>query len=648
MKIPYRPDVDGLRAVAVLSVLGFHAFPEFFPGGYIGVDIFFVISGYLITSILAAELRQGQWSLAGFYARRILRIFPALFLVLLAVLLFGWHTLLAHEYSQVGKHVAMGAGFVANFAFWFEAGYFDRASELKPLLHLWSLGIEEQFYILWPLLLWGLWRLHAGGRAVFWRPQRSALLLGLASFVAAMALVFLDRTQAFYSPLPRAWELLAGAVLALRNGQGHDIFLRLRSGAWQAGALGLIVAGVLLLRPEYPFPGALALVPVAGAFVLVAADSAKGGFSQTLLSSRFMVRIGLISYPLYLWHWPLLSYARIIEGQEPSAYVRGLLLLLSLVLAALTFVLIEKPVRRLPRRWAIALLMLLLTLVGALGGNVYHRDGMERIRHKRIIQMDERLAADFVDFEKTGLIGEAGCDQPFRFPERDVCLVARPGAPVTAVVLGDSHAVHAFWGLAKAFEPLQINLKAVGKGACVPFLGYARPGDLDACQPHVDRTLQFIASSPDIRKVAIVFRGRYLKPDASEEAMQAFAAGLDATLGLLTRAGKQIYYFLPVVEPGFDPRLCVGSLPLGRKPPGSCVISQADDERKTAALRRVVARVVSKFPEVRIVNPNEAFCSDGQCPIVQQGHSLFKDDNHISHFGSLQSGQILNRHTESR
>src|SRR6185436_1573279 len=154
----YRPDIDGLRAVAVLSVVGFHAASRFVPGGYVGVDIFFVISGYLITSIIARQLNQGRFSLVDFYARRCKRIFPSLIIVLLAVLAYGWLVLLPNEYERLGEHIAAGAGFVSNFVFWRESGYFDKVAESKPLLHLWSLGIEEQFYLLWPPLLILAWK----------------------------------------------------------------------------------------------------------------------------------------------------------------------------------------------------------------------------------------------------------------------------------------------------------------------------------------------------------------------------------------------------------------------------------------------------------------------------------------------------------
>ncbi|MEO8298688.1 MAG: acyltransferase, partial [Burkholderiales bacterium] len=201
----YRPDIDGLRALAVVAVVCFHAFGV--RGGFVGVDVFFVISGYLITGILLRDLSLGRFSIARFYARRVRRIFPALTVVLLATLVAAWFLLWSDELQQLGKHTAAGAGFVANLMYWNEAGYFDRASEAKPLLHLWSLGIEEQFYIVWPLLLW----LAARSRLpIAW----VTLLLCVASFVWNVVQLPHDPTAAFYSPLGRAWELLAGAAVA--------------------------------------------------------------------------------------------------------------------------------------------------------------------------------------------------------------------------------------------------------------------------------------------------------------------------------------------------------------------------------------------------------------------------------------------------
>lgn len=633
MQITYRPDIDGLRAVAVIAVLGFHAFPEWLPGGFIGVDVFFVISGYLITSILIKEHDHGVWSIGAFYARRILRIFPALLLVLLACLYAGWHVLLADEYKQLGKHVAAGAGFVANLALWFEAGYFDRASELKPLLHLWSLGIEEQFYIVWPLLLWATWKGHVKLRS-------TAVWLALASFLLASVLVYVDHTQAFYSPLTRAWELLGGALLALWGPRISSALPSHVSERLRWAALLAIVLTLLRLESTDPFPGLRALIPVLAAVALIAVP-ASHGLAYRWLASKPMVWVGLISYPLYLWHWPLLSFARIMLGETPSAGLRCLLLGASLALAAGTYWVVERPLRRLPRRWVVGALLILMVLLGTIGANVFHRDGMERIRYKRIIQISESALQDFIDFEKTGLITDAQCEQPFLFPEKKVCLTHQPSQPVTAVVVGDSHAVHAFWGLADAMARQGLNLKVMGKGACVPLLDHVSQDDLFHCQPHMNQTLQAVAADPTVVAVALVYRGRYLPANANPAQVQAFGEKLDRTLALLTESGKTVYYWLPVVEPGFDPRLCMGTLPWGRQPPRPCIIDASLDGQSTVLLRQVVAEVGARHPAVRIVDPNVLICENGACPILQNGRSIFKDENHLSHFGSMRIGQQL-------
>ncbi|MDR1349746.1 MAG: acyltransferase, partial [Zoogloeaceae bacterium] len=204
----YRPDIDGLRAIAVLAVIGYHFFPAWIKGGFVGVDVFFVISGFLIGGILLEALRKGEFSLTEFYARRIRRIFPALILVLLSVLAFGWFALWPEDYQNLGKHTAGGAAFISNFLFWQEAGYFDVAAERKPLLHLWSLGVEEQFYIVFPISLWLLWRMKL-------RILAGIALFAFVSFVLNFAVYRSYPDFDFYFPLTRFWELLAGAVLWL-------------------------------------------------------------------------------------------------------------------------------------------------------------------------------------------------------------------------------------------------------------------------------------------------------------------------------------------------------------------------------------------------------------------------------------------------
>lgn len=315
----YRPDIDGLRAVAVLAVVAFHAFPNWLKGGFIGVDVFFVISGYLISTIIFENLDKGAFSFSEFYARRIGRIFPALILVLVACFTFGWFALLADEFEQLGKHIAAGAGFVSNLVLWSEAGYFDNSAETKPLLHLWSLGIEEQFYIFWPLFLWFAWKRKFNLLTI-------TILVATISFILNINGVKQDTVATFYSPQTRFWELLSGSLLAWITLYKKSSYQRakLKIDGWLANIiyreqtkcngkalsnvlsfLGFILLayGFLNINKELSFPGKWALVPVFGSVLIIAAGS-KSWVNQIILSNKVLVWFGLISFPLYLWHWP--------------------------------------------------------------------------------------------------------------------------------------------------------------------------------------------------------------------------------------------------------------------------------------------------------------------------------------------------------
>ena len=330
----YRSDVDGLRAVAVMLVVNFHGFPDAMPGGFIGVDIFFVISGFLITSIIARELSADRFSLITFYNRRVRRIFPALIVVLCTVLVLGWLWMLPAPYAALSRDVAASAAFAANIALLLQSGYFDIESAKKPLLHLWSLGIEEQFYLFWPLILMLAARLR-------WRLLWVAAAIGAASFLLNVALIRSDPVATFYLPFTRACELLAGAALACgwsRIDQGETASNR-------RAVVGLVLIAIALatLNVHRAFPGWWALLPVAGSALLLSAPAAW--INRAVLSWPPMVWIGLISYPLYLWHWPLLVMFAIIKFEPLTLIDRELILLLSALLAWGTYWFIERPFR---------------------------------------------------------------------------------------------------------------------------------------------------------------------------------------------------------------------------------------------------------------------------------------------------------------
>ena len=387
----YRPDIDGLRAIAVLSVVLFHGFPQIFKGGFIGVDIFFVLSGYLISRIIFEQLNQGRFNFLDFYARRIKRIFPALLIVLAVAYLAGWFTLLADEYGQLGQHIAAGAAFISNFVLWGEAGYFDNSSHTKPLLHLWSLGIEEQFYIVWPLLLWLAAKLRFSLFAL------TVILAGLSFYLNVTGMKS-DAVATFYSPQTRIWELLLGSSLAwcaLYKKDGlTDVAMffgkwsrspitvvdqaRLRKRmANVLSCIGFIVLIYSLIRinRDLQFPGKWALIPVLGTACIVAAGP-LAWLNTKILSNKVLVWFGLISYPLYLWHWPLLSFAWIVEASPPSVLVRLGLIVLSVALAWLTYRLIERPIRFGKHGGLkVCLLIVLMLILGGVGLGTFNERG---------------------------------------------------------------------------------------------------------------------------------------------------------------------------------------------------------------------------------------------------------------------------------
>ena len=357
----YRPDIDGLRALAVLSVIGYHFSPNSLKGGFIGVDIFFVISGFLISSNIYADLSSNSFSFSDFYRRRIIRIFLALLVVLFLCYLFGWFALLGQEYAQLGRHILSGAAFVANLTFWSEAGYFDNFVDQKILLHLWSLGVEEQFYIFWPLAIVLITKLRI-----------STGLFIIFSLLTSFGWCLYESTNnsvaAFYSPLCRFWELLIGALAAYylfavvaqqdkNGGVAHSNFLSF------TGFL-LIAIGIFTIDKFSIFPGWLAILPTVGAAMIILAGQASA-LNRFLLSNRIFVWIGLISYPLYLWHWPLLAYARIVAGYTPSYAAKLILLLATFILAWLTYKFIELPIRKYKKApTALALSMIFLAVLG--------------------------------------------------------------------------------------------------------------------------------------------------------------------------------------------------------------------------------------------------------------------------------------------
>ncbi|WP_434672709.1 acyltransferase family protein [Pseudomonas sp. R1-15] len=466
----YRPDIDGLRAIAVLSVVAFHAFPSLIKGGFVGVDVFFVISGFLISSIIFGSLEEKNFSFIEFYSRRINRIFPALLLMLAATWSFGWFSLLADEYTQLGKHIAGGAAFVSNFVLWGEAGYFDNSAETKLLLHLWSLGIEEQFYLVWPLLAWGAWKARLNALVLI-------VLVGGISFVLNVMNVQTDPVGTFFSPQTRFWELLIGSSLAYVTLHKHRFFPTWResSGPTLRNAQSLIgitflIAAFALSTKNNPFPSWLALLPTIGTALIISAGP-FAWLNKKVLSNRLLVWFGLISFPLYLWHWPILTFERIMSNEPPSVLPRGLAVAASILLAWLTYRYVEKFIRHRPNPLKTAIILSLAMTGTATAGLVTLKSDGIPSRFPSEIQQIANFKYEFLKDARNPECWIAITAPYDGFAPK--CLEAGDNnASERILIWGDSHAARLYPGLASVVDRSTAIFQAT-RSSCPPILDFA-------------------------------------------------------------------------------------------------------------------------------------------------------------------------------
>jgi peptidoglycan/LPS O-acetylase OafA/YrhL len=651
----YRPDIDGLRALAVIAVVAYHAFPEHVPGGFVGVDVFFVISGFLISGIIFRKLDSNSFSYSDFYQRRIRRIFPALMIVLFAVLAFGWLTLLPDEYTLLGKHTAAGALFSSNIELWKEAGYFDSQSEHKPLLHLWSLGVEEQFYLVWPTCLVVFWK--------FWKRRQITIAavasLALVSFLFNVFRVNAHPVSTFYLPFSRLWELLLGCLLAYITIFQDDLFSRLSrqrtisastgervKNALAITGLALIAIALWGLNKDRLFPGWWALLPTFGSVLLIYAGP-DTGVSRLILRNPVIVLIGLISYPLYLWHWPLLSFARILGVSNDAVNVA--LILVSFTLAWATWRYVEVKLRRRPS------LSMAVTLGGGiaasfvLGSVIFFLHGIPG-----------RLPGKAHDF----LVDVSGPEPhyvsgPFQSDELSLNVQSKQG-PADAAVIGDSHAQSLFFGLADV-DPRRTWL-AIGNNSCPPTLGITAGTDAAECKEKMARVFDYVTGPHGPKVVVLAFYGYYAEttdyaadhllnkkgpshiPLVADRARglskeDVLLYGLRNSIALLLKNGKQVYLMIDVPELPFLPTDC-GLRPLPIKHP-TCDLQRTVVDNRQQGLRKIVSNLRQTFPSLHIFDPLPLLCHAAQCTVVSQDFSYYRDSHHLSLRGSELVGRAL-------
>lgn len=665
----YRPDIDGFRALAILPVVAYHAFPSYAPGGFIGVDIFFVISGYLISLIIFRSSINNDFSFSEFYAHRIKRIFPALILVASTCYAVGWFALLPDEFKQLGKHIAAGMGFVQNFVLWKEAGYFDVASELKPLMHLWSLAVEEQFYLLFPLLVWAAWK----GRL---NVLTGVIVLGVISFVLNQKGIGKDAVKTFFAPQTRFWELMAGSVLAyvygfrvwrqsftrwIHAGIFNRLFFReipaeqdrrlLLSSLLSFLGLALIVYSITKYNHTMPYPGIRAVAPVSGAVLLILAGP-QAWVNRQVLSRKFVVWVGLISYPLYLWHWPLLAFARIVESETPSRNIRITAVTISFVLAALTYYLVEKRIRYARSTWRmVAVLTVLAVLVGYVGYNAYSRDGLN-FRPFAVSQADISR-----NLKWDGLWDQEKCIEKY-----NISPCVSNGDDPKIIILGDSHANHIYPGLTQL-----TSIPVLQAGTCPPLVGVTLHV-LKNQNQHPCATNDFLGKNFEIIsksniRVAIIssfwkpvlngeipaphekyfWGGLRLVPKLSSEQglsnSQLVFNGLKRTIDFLIKKNIKVILIRDTPDlPGNLVDYCKLHSPVASK---DCIIKKSEVLMGRALEDELVTKLRNEFPGIAIVDPLNLFCDENSCYLKRNGVLYFRDQHHLSISGSREVANEL-------
>jgi peptidoglycan/LPS O-acetylase OafA/YrhL len=639
----YRPDIDGLRAVAVLAVIAFHAGSGIVGGGFVGVDIFFVISGYLITRLIVQALESGSFSFLHFYDRRARRIVPAMALVIVATLVASSVILLPSDLARLGKHVVASAAFVANIPLFLDVGYFGPATGQLPLLHLWSLAIEEQLYLIHPLLLWGAWRW--GGMRLARITLVSVLLLSLATAIWSMRA---HPAAAFYLLPSRAWEFEIGALLALHLVPPPSP--RFAQGLAAAG-LAAILAAIFLYSSSTPFPGLTALLPCIGAAAIIhAGQQTQSSTVARILSTRPIVAIGLISYSLYLWHWPIFTLWAYYLDRPLAPLEVAVAITATLGLSILSWRFVEQPFRR-TRGAHLSPSRSLLVAGGALlliaaGGFVVHRlHGMP----SRVPPVARAADAARDDYDNLGRCDPSNGDKLFKTP----CSVT-----TDIFVWGDSHAGHFVPALRQIY-----GKQAVGQvwiGGCLPLPGVAArigsPTDAtlpvlagirsEKCRQRNESLLKALLDRPNIRLVVLggawslfteendgkMKRGRFTvdgDPNATtEKSRQLIARSLERTVRLFSGRGIEV--------------LLLGDVPSYPKPPSRCLAVSAMWGRAencgvdTAVARRHMAYSdalltrLATLPHIHAFFPSHILCAGPQCAVRLGDIPVYRDTDHLT------------------
>jgi peptidoglycan/LPS O-acetylase OafA/YrhL len=619
----YREDIDWLRAIAVLAVVAFHFEAPAVFGGFVGVDIFFVISGYLITGIIQSELAAENFSFARFYERRVRRLLPALYAMVALTAIPSFHYLLVSERTEFLYSVASVVTFTSNFFFWFQTGYFDHAAVEKPLLHTWSLAVEEQFYLALPLLLWGLFRVARGRR---WALPVLLVVLTVASFALSVWLMRHEGSaNAFFMSPPRAWEFLAGAIIAV---EGFPVLRNERAQQAARGlALLLLAIPIFSLRQGPGFPGINALAPCIGAAMFIwsgiGMPTRKRGPYSPLRVVRFF---GQISYSLYLWHWPLFTFARFSKNSLVlNASDKIALFALTVAISYLSWRFVEQPFRErtlAPTRhaaFATALLASVVLIAGSVGGAMLGKTAVDT--DPVISQLEAYSPYKFEPFYRSG-----HCFNPADGVFGDDCLKPAPGK-TNVLLWGDSLAAHYFYGLSKAADPQATKILQATQAACMPTFNAAAQFLASCRNAGTQMAAFFRDNKPDL----VILSGDWLEY-ARPPRFEGMIADLRGTIAQLTGRGIRVVLLGPPVQ--FKGRLPPMLLRLHlRQAEARADDLLLPDVFALDAKMRTALPTTSKFSYVSVLN---AMCPARHCPVtLDDGVPLAWDHAHLTAEGSV-------------
>ena len=647
----YRRDIDGLRTLAVVPVVLYHAGVPGFSGGFVGVDIFFVISGYLITQLLVADFEADRFSIATFYERRVRRIFPALTVVLGFCLAVGYVIFDPANFARLGKSAGFVALFLSNFFFWKEVDYFTPAAHGDPLIHTWSLAVEEQFYIFYPLFLLFLLRRN-------WPLRRTLLVVAAGSLAAAVLLLPYKPSATFYLLPTRAWELLAGGWLAVGPARAAWTLTVQRIGS--LAGICLLALPIMLYDDNTPFPGLAAMVPVAGAMVLIGLPADERDPVKRLLAWEPMVLVGQASYSFYLWHVPLLSFARYLRGGSLSLPAALAICAVSLIVALVSLRWIERPFRR-PRRdrryRALAVGVPVAAMVACAGAAlaIVQGGGLPA----RLDPAAQRLVAAQADRQRHHFECMSNGDRIV--PPGRACRLGTADAVPRLLLWGDSHAAVTASAIELAAKRKGGSFLFAASADCPPGLGFSISETTEPvltttpsyryCDDYNRAMFDLATRDPQIATVVISSRwtnwriGEPANPAESDVDLRLrddtgvaasvagnraiFERGFIRLLTGLTRAGKQVVLVGPIPEPtvsvpealfverfGFAPRLAP--------------IPVSAFTMRHARIADIFARVAAAVPGIRIVHPEVRLCDKVSCPVIVAGRPVYFDHNHLS------------------